>query len=149
MKNNKIENLKKQWKNEIYLSLFDEFEEVEYHGYNNIKPLFDEGYVMTFNISDKLQIELKNKNLKYATEQYSDEWCLVGDYDNNILIDKYNKIWNTEIFLELRRFIVEFYEDLCYEVTKFINFYECEEENYIDNYIIKEFINNYLNEKFN
>ena len=148
MKKTKIEKLKKQWKSEIYLSLFDEFEDIEYYGYNNMKLLFDKDYVMTFNLSDKLQVELKNEALKHVTENYSDEWRLVGDYDNNTLIDKYDIVWKTDAFVELRKFVVEFYDALCYRVSKLVTVCYYEDE-IIDNDTIKDFINNYLNENLN
>ena len=148
MKNTKIENLKKQWKSEMYLSLFDEFENVEYYGYNDMKLLFNKDYVMTFNLSDKLQVELKNEDLQHVTENYSDEWRLIGEYDNNILIDKYDIIWKSEVFTELRKFVVDFYYDLCYRVSKLVTVYYYEGES-VDNDTIKGFINDYLNENLN
>lgn len=139
-----MEQLKNQWKRELYLSLYDNFTNCEYHGYNNIKPLFDSDYVSEFDLSEKIQVQLKNSNIPYASEDYSDEWFLCGDWDN--LNDKYNLIWNTEKFRELRKFVINFYNELINFTSKLLYDFSIYDEP-IDNDIIKDQINIFLNEK--
>lgn len=138
-----MEQLKNQWKKELWLKLFDNFTNYEYHGYNNIKPLFDSDYILEFDLSEKMQVQLKNSNIQYATENYSDEWFLCGDWDN--LTEKYNLIWDTNKFKELRKFVVNFYNELISFTSRLVS----EFDDYIDNEEIKEYINTYLNEKLN
>ena len=42
----------------MWLKLYDNFKDCEYRGYNNIKPLFDDGYVLKFKLSEKITIEM-------------------------------------------------------------------------------------------
>lgn len=141
-----MEQLKNQWKRELYLNLYDNFTNCEYHSYNNIKPLFDSDYVSEFDLSEKIQVQLKNSNIPYASEDYSDEWFLCGDWDN--LNDKYNLIWNTEKFKELRKFVVNFYNELINFTSKLLYDFSIYDEP-VDNDTIKNQINIFLNEKLN
>lgn len=141
-----MDELKKQWCKELWLKLYDNFTNYEYHGYNNIKPLFDNDYVLEFDLSEKLKVELRNGNLPHTTFEYSDEWFLTGEYDINILRDKYNLIWNTEKFRELRKFVVNFYNELIDFTSKLLYDFSIYDEP-VDNDIIKDQINIFLNEK--
>ena len=143
-----MEQLKNQWKKELWLKLFDNFTNCEYHGYNNIKPLFDSDYVLEFDLSEKLKVQLKNSNLKYASKEYSDEWYLCGDYENNQITEKYDLIWNSNKFIELRNYVINFYSELIDFTNKLIYDFEINDEP-IDNDMIKDYINTYLNEKLN
>lgn len=144
--NKRMDELKKQWRKELWLKLYDNFTNCEYHGYNNIKPLFDNDCVLEFDLSEKLQVQLKNGNLPYTSFEYSDEWFLTGEYDINILKDKYDLIWNVEKFKELRKFVVKFYDELIDFTSKLVNDFDANDEP-IDNDTIKEQINIFLNEK--
>ena len=142
-----MDELKNQWKKELWLKLFDNFTNCEYHGYNNIKPLFDDGYVLEFKLSEKITIELKVDDLKQPL-QYCDFWLLTGDYDINKLNNRYMNIWDTDKFEQLRKFVINFYSDLIDFTSQLVYTFEVNEEE-LDNYIIKDELNNYLNEHLN
>ena len=143
----KMEQLKNQWKREMWLKLYDNFKDCEYRGYNNIKPLFDDGYVLEFKLSKKITIELKVDDLKQPL-QYCDFWLLTGDYNINKLNNRYMDIWDTDKFEQLRKFVINFYSDLIDFTSQLVYTFEVNEEE-LDNYIIKDELNNYLNEHLN
>lgn len=143
----KMEQLKNQWKKEMWLKLYDNFKDCEYRGYNNIKPLFDDGYVLEFKLSEKITIELKVDDLKQPL-QYCDFWSLTGDYDINKLNNRYADIWDTDKFEQLRKFVINFYSDLIDFTSKLLYYFSIYDEP-VDNDIIKDRINIFLNEKLN
>ena len=144
--NKGMDELKKQWKKELWLKLYDNFIGCEYHGYNNVKPLFDSDYVLEFDLSEKLKVELRNSNLQYATLEYCDEWLICGEYTAETLIDKYDLIWDTKKFEELRKFVVNFYDELIDFTSKLLYDFSIYDEP-VDNDIIKDQINVFLSEK--
>ena len=141
-----MEQLKNQWKREMWLKLYDNFKGCEYHGYNNIKPLFDDD-VLEFKLSEKITIELKVDGLIQPL-QYCDFWLLTGDYDINKLNNRYTDIWDTNKFEQLRKFVIDTYNDLIDFTSKLLYDFSIYDEP-VNNDMIKDYINNYLNEKLN
>lgn len=141
--------LKKQWNNEIFLALFDNYTECDYKGYNNIKPLFKQGYIMNFQIAKNIFIEVKSEDLDFLSLEYIDGWHIISDiYETNTIENHFSSICNSKNFIALRNYVINFYSELVNNLSLFI--YESEiNENYIDNDIIKDFINLIIKEKLN
>ena len=57
-------------------------------------------------------------------------------------------IWDTDKFEQLRKFVINFYSDLIDFTSQLVYTFEVNEEE-LDNYIIKDELNNYLNEHLN
>lgn len=144
-----MDKLKKQWNNAIFLALYDNYINIDYKGYNNIKPLFKKGYVMEFKISKNISIEVKSEDLDFLSLEYIDGWNVISDiYELNTIENHFSSICNSKNFISLRNYVINFYSKLVDSLSRFI--YESEVNNdYIDNDIVKDFINLIIKEKLN